>query len=196
MNDQITLIGNVATVPERRGSADRPVAGFRLATSRRVFENGQWIDKHTNWYSISAFGQLAEHTLASIEKGQRVIVTGRFTLKEWEKNGKKGVSAEIDADGLGHDLQFGSTTFHRDASRQSPSPEHQHQRDPQESQWADSAPRNPDEAPPFSDRSAVHGLPHETRVEHDDQAERRGQDAPAMAGGSLWPAPMEEPTPF
>lgn len=190
MNDHITLIGNVATVPERRGSADRPVAGFRLATTRRAFENGRWVDKHTNWYSVSAFGQLAEHTLSSIEKGQRVIVTGRFAVKTWEKNGKEGISAEVDADGLGHDLQFGSTTFHRDAGARTSAPE---QHEQHEQQWAEDAPRHVNEAPPFSDRSTVHGLPAR---EQGEQSERADTDTPVLADSGSWHPPMEDPTPF
>jgi single-strand DNA-binding protein len=40
-------------------------------------------------------------------------VTGRFRLREWETEAKKGVSAEIDADALGHDLLWGTSVFER-----------------------------------------------------------------------------------
>ena len=114
MSDRITVVGNVASTPERRElPGGIPAISFRLASSERRHENGQWVDAHTNWYWVSAYRRLAEHALASLEKGQRVIVTGRFRIKQWESGGKSGSSAEIDADGLGHDLLFGTTTFHK-----------------------------------------------------------------------------------
>ncbi|KXZ60225.1 MAG: single-stranded DNA-binding protein [Microbacterium sp. 69-7] len=114
MSDRITVIGNVASQPERRElPGGIPAISFRLASSERRLENGQWVDSHTNWYWVSAYRKLADHALASLEKGQRVIVTGRFRVKQWESGGKSGSSAEIDADGLGHDLMFGTTSFQK-----------------------------------------------------------------------------------
>lgn len=123
MSDRITVIGNVASQPERRElPGGIPAISFRLASSERRLENGQWVDSHTNWYWVSAYRKLADHALASLEKGQRVIVTGRFRVKQWESGGKSGSSAEIDAEGLGHDLMFGTTTFHKGPSSATPPP--------------------------------------------------------------------------
>jgi len=114
VSDRITVIGNVASIPERRElPGGIPAISFRLASSERRLENGQWVDSHTNWYWVSAYRKLADHALASLEKGQRVIVSGRFRVKQWESGGKSGSSAEIDAEGLGHDLMFGTTTFRK-----------------------------------------------------------------------------------
>lgn len=93
MSDQITIVGTVVNDPERR----RTSGGVTVA----------------NWYSVSAYRGLAEHTLASVRKGQRVVVVGAFKLREWESNGRQGVAAEIDAFSLGHDLLWGTSTFTR-----------------------------------------------------------------------------------
>ncbi|RKS86137.1 single-strand DNA-binding protein [Microbacterium sp. AG790] len=123
MSDRITVIGNVASQPERRElPGGIPAISFRLASSERRLENGQWVDSHTNWYWVSAYRKLADHALASLQKGQRVIVTGRFRVKQWESGGKSGSSAEIDAEGLGHDLMFGTTTFRKGESSATPPP--------------------------------------------------------------------------
>lgn len=117
MSDQITVVGTIANVPERRTTANGvAVANFRLATNvrRRDETSGAWIDGHTNWYTVSAYRGLADHALASLQKGQRVIVSGSFKLREWESNGRQGMSAEIDAHSLGHDLLWGTTRFERD----------------------------------------------------------------------------------
>lgn len=119
MHDRITVVGNIATVPERRQTATGvPVVTFRLVSNHRRRDpgSGKWIDGATNWYSVSAYRTLAEHALASFAKGQRIIVTGNFRLREWESNGKTGKQAEIDADALGHDLLWGTTAFSRDLS--------------------------------------------------------------------------------
>lgn len=122
MSDRITVVGNVATTPERRRTASGvTVISFRLATNhRRRDANGQWVDSATNWYTVSGYRALAEHALASFVKGQRVIVTGALRVRDWESNGKHGREAEIDADALGHDLLWGTTMFARDHADGSP----------------------------------------------------------------------------
>ncbi|WP_156366454.1 single-stranded DNA-binding protein [Microbacterium sp. No. 7] len=119
MHDRITVVGTVATVPERRRtSTGAPVISFRLASthSRLDPQTRQWVQEQTNWYTVSAFRSLAEHALVSFHKGQRVIVAGRFRLREWEANGRQGREAEIEADALGHDLLWGTTAYARDES--------------------------------------------------------------------------------
>lgn len=116
MTEYITVVGNIASVPERRAlPGGEPIAKFRLAaTTQRRKEDGSWVDGHTSWYTVSAFRRLGEHALASLEKGQRVIVSGRFRVRSWDSpNGTRGTEAEIDADALGHDLLFGTTSFTR-----------------------------------------------------------------------------------
>lgn len=112
MNVHITVVGNIADVPERRSlPSGETVIRFTLAASVRRQEDGVWKDAHTSWYRVSGYRKLAENALASLQKGQRVIVTGRLRLRRWESNGKQGTDAEIDADAFGHDLKFGTSTF-------------------------------------------------------------------------------------
>src|SRR5690606_21750463 len=53
------------------------------------------------------------NTGTSIKKGDPVIVTGRLKVRPWEAGEKKGVSIEVDAESLGHDLPWGTTTYTR-----------------------------------------------------------------------------------
>ena len=69
---------------------------------------------HTNWYTVSAFRQLAVHAQQSLHKGQRVIVTGRLRVSTWENASGKGTSVDIDAEAIGHDLLWGTSDFRRD----------------------------------------------------------------------------------
>jgi single-strand DNA-binding protein len=116
MSDHISLVGNIVGDPEERTTrGGDSIAAFRLAVSERRFdrERGQWIDGHTSYYAVSVFGELGKNTLASVRKGERVVVTGRLRLREWENETKRGVSADVTAEAIGHDLRWGVTRFQR-----------------------------------------------------------------------------------
>ncbi len=116
MTDTITLTGLVATSPRHIVTSEGlAITSFRLASNQRRFDRGQnaWVDGDTNWYTITAFRQLGVHAASSIEKGQRVIVTGRVRIRDWESGEKAGTTIEIDAEALGHDLTWGRATFTR-----------------------------------------------------------------------------------
>lgn len=116
MSDTITVVGNIVSeLEERTTRGGDAVAAFRIASGERKYdrERGEWIDVHTNFYSISVFGELGRHALASLRKGQRVLLTGRLRLREWETDAKRGLSADITASAIGHDLRWGVTSFDR-----------------------------------------------------------------------------------
>lgn len=116
MTDTITLTGLVATSPRHIVTSEGlAITSFRLASNQRRFDRSQnaWIDGDTNWYTITAFRQLGVHAASSIEKGQRVIVTGRVRIRDWESGEKAGTTIEIDAEAIGHDLTWGRATFTR-----------------------------------------------------------------------------------
>lgn len=116
MTDHISITGIIATQPRsvvtNEGLA---ICSFRVASPQRHFSKSenQWVDGETNWFTVSAFRQLAEHAVSSLHKGERVVVRGRLKLRQWERDEKTGLSAEIEADALGHDLRWGNSTFTR-----------------------------------------------------------------------------------
>ena len=119
MPDAITLTGLVATPPRHLVTSEGlPITSFRLASTQRRFDRSQekWIDGETNWYTITAFRQLALNSNASIEKGQRVLVTGRLKIRDWENGERTGTTVEIEADAIGHDLAWGTAAFTRSVS--------------------------------------------------------------------------------
>ncbi|MDX2375531.1 single-stranded DNA-binding protein [Microbacterium sp. LRZ72] len=116
MTDHITITGNVASdVAHKMTPAGLEITTFRLASGSRRFDRAtsSWIDGPTNWYSVSAYRSLAVNAHRSLEKGQRVIVSGRLRLRAWENGDKRGTAVEIDADALGHDLLWGTSRFER-----------------------------------------------------------------------------------
>lgn len=116
MTDTITVTGLVATEPRHIETETKlTITSFRLASNQRRFDRSAnaWVDGDTNWYTITAFRQLGMHAATSLRKGDRIIVTGRVRQRAWESEKGKGITFEIDADALGHDLTFGRSTFTR-----------------------------------------------------------------------------------
>lgn len=116
MTDAITVAGLVATTPRHLVTQEGlPITSFRLASSHRRFdkEQGRWVEVDTNWFTVTAFRQLAVNTAQSITKGERVVVHGRLKVRDWDNGERSGTSIEIEADSLGHDLSWGTATFNR-----------------------------------------------------------------------------------
>jgi single-strand DNA-binding protein len=117
MTDTITIIGNLGNEPEQRTLVSGvSVTHFSVGSTHRRFDKatGQWVDAYTNWYSVSAYRALGDHALASLRKGQRVIVSGRLKVSEWDNGTTKGKALDLEAEAVGHDLLFGTSTFHKD----------------------------------------------------------------------------------
>lgn len=119
MSDHLTITGLVATQPRHIITSEGlPITSFRLASTQRRFDRSQekWIDGETNWYTITTFRQLAIHAAGSIEKGQRVVLSGWLRIREWENGERSGTTIDIEADALGHDLMWGTSVFTRGIS--------------------------------------------------------------------------------
>ncbi|MDQ4212635.1 single-stranded DNA-binding protein [Microbacterium capsulatum] len=127
MADIITVLGNVASSPEPgRTATGIETLTFRLASNNRRPDpkTGEWVDVDTNWFTVHAYRRLAENAMASVSKGDSVIVTGRLKLREWEsKEGKRGMSVEIEAESIGADLRWGRSTFQRVSPARVPEPQ-------------------------------------------------------------------------
>ena len=123
MSDHLTITGLVATQPRHIVTSEGlPITSFRLASTQRRFDRSQekWIDGETNWYTITAFRQLAVHAAGSIEKGQRVVLSGRLRIRDWENGERTGTTVDIEADAMGHDLTWGTSVFTRSIATSAP----------------------------------------------------------------------------
>ncbi|AND16570.1 single-stranded DNA-binding protein [Rathayibacter tritici] len=114
MTDTLTVIGTIGTDPRSIDtSTGTAMTSFRLATAQRRYDRTEqrWIDVSTNWYTVTAFNGLAGNALSSLSRGDRVLVTGRLGVKAWEAGGKTGTDVVITAEGIGHDLAWGTTRY-------------------------------------------------------------------------------------
>jgi single-strand DNA-binding protein len=117
MNEtRITVHGNVVAEPVERPTRTGGVfTTFRIATTPfRRTGDGRYVDGETSFYSVIAFNALGANAASSLRKGQPVVVAGKLSIREWQgADGRPRVSAEIDAEHVGHDLTYGRTSFER-----------------------------------------------------------------------------------
>jgi single-strand DNA-binding protein len=79
--------------------------------SRRLIE-GEWVDGPTTFWDIVCFGAQAEHIIASVTKGVRVIAIGSFRTRTWTAaDGVERSTLEIVADEIGPSLRWATTAL-------------------------------------------------------------------------------------
>ena len=104
----ITVVGNVGAPPRMRVVASGAVVtDFRLASTPRKKDRATeaWGDGETLWFGITCWRALADNVAASLQKGDRVVVTGRLAAHTWlTEQGEKRSGLEIEASSVGLDL--------------------------------------------------------------------------------------------
>ncbi|MFF1353783.1 single-stranded DNA-binding protein [Streptomyces sp. NPDC058297] len=115
----VTVVGNVATTPVYRELPKGPVSRFRLAATARRFDRvrNEWVDGHTNFFTVWAWGALGTNVQGSLSIGEPVLVQGRLRVRDEERGGQHWTSADIQASTVGHDLSRGTTAFRRNRGR-------------------------------------------------------------------------------
>ena len=95
--NQVFLIGRlVADAEMKHTQAGIPLTTFRLAV------NSPYKDKSGNWQEdtvfidVTTWGNLADKTV-QLSKGDRVFVSGRLKMEEWESNGQKRLKISVTA---------------------------------------------------------------------------------------------------
>ncbi|CAG9091248.1 hypothetical protein JYU34_009633 [Plutella xylostella] len=81
--NQVTLLGRVGADPQKRGTEERPVVNFSLATHFNYrYESGDMLQR-TDWHRVSVFKPSLRDTVYNyLKKGQRVYVTGKLSYGE------------------------------------------------------------------------------------------------------------------
>ena len=109
---QITISGNLVDDPELRFTpSGQPVARFRVASTPRFRDNasGEWKDGDSLFLSCNVWRQAAENVAESLQRGMRVIVSGRLRQRSYEtKEGEKRTVYEVEVDDVGPSLRNAS----------------------------------------------------------------------------------------
>jgi single-strand DNA-binding protein len=106
----ITVIGNLTDDPELRFTpSGAAVAKFRVASTPRVMDrqSGEWKDGEPLFLSCSVWRQAAENVAESLQRGARVIVSGRLRQRSYEtREGEKRTVYELEVDEIGPSLRY------------------------------------------------------------------------------------------
>jgi len=106
----ITVVGNLTDDPELKFTpSGAAVANFTVASTPRTFDRqtNEWKDGDALFLRCAAWRQLAENVAESLQKGQRVVVTGALRVRQFERqDGSKGTSVELNVDEVGPSLRY------------------------------------------------------------------------------------------
>jgi single-strand DNA-binding protein len=113
----ITIIGNLVNDPELRYTpTGQAVATFRVASTPRYMDRttNEWKDGESLFLSCNVWRQAAENVAESLQRGMRVIVSGRLKQRSYEtREGEKRTVYEIEVDDVGPSLRNASAKVNR-----------------------------------------------------------------------------------
>ena len=99
--NKVLIIGNLGADPDIRYlPSGKPAASFRIATNRQYKIEGE-LRKEVEWFSVVAFGRLAEICSEYLRKGKPVFIEGRIKTRNWtDANGAVHYRSEVIAEGM------------------------------------------------------------------------------------------------
>lgn len=100
-----TITGNVGKVGELRSTGSgKPMLSFSVASTYK--KPGQ-DEGQTTWVDVLCFDEQADMVSQTLQKGDRVVVTGRLALEAYQKkDGSQGSSLRLMADEVGKSLRW------------------------------------------------------------------------------------------
>jgi single-strand DNA-binding protein len=109
---QITIVGNLTRDPELRYTpTGQAVANFSVASTPRFLDKNtnEWKDGDSLFLNCNIWRQAAENVAESLQRGMRVVVTGRLRQRSYEtKEGEKRTVYEVEVDEVGPSLRYAS----------------------------------------------------------------------------------------
>jgi single-strand DNA-binding protein len=113
----ITIVGNLTGDPELRFTpSGAAVANFTVASTPRTFDrqSNEWKDGETLFMRCSVWRDAAENVAESLQRGTRVIVTGRLKSRSYEtKEGEKRTVIEMDVDEVGPSMKYATAKVNK-----------------------------------------------------------------------------------
>src|SRR4030042_5862595 len=107
--NNITILGNLTRDPELRFTPNgTAVVSFGLAVNRNIKNknSGEW-ETQVDFFNVTAWFKLAENCAESLNKGDRVLISGRLSQDSWDdKDGQKRSSYRIIANIVAPSLEF------------------------------------------------------------------------------------------
>jgi len=120
MSSTVTIVGNLTRDPELRYTPNgAAVATFGVAVNRRWQnrDSQQW-EEATSFFNVTCWRDLAQNVSETLEKGSRVLVSGRLEQRSWEtQDGEKRSVVEVVADEVGPSLRWATASINRNERR-------------------------------------------------------------------------------
>jgi single-strand DNA-binding protein len=115
----ITVVGNLTADPELRYTQSGiPVTNFTIASTPRTLDrqSGEWKDGDALFLRASVWREFAEHVAGSLQKGSRVIATGRLKQRSYQdREGNNRTAIELEVDEIGPSLRYATAQVTRAA---------------------------------------------------------------------------------
>jgi single-strand DNA-binding protein len=119
-DNNVTITGNCTRDPELRFTpSGQAVANFGVAVNR-TWTNRQSNEREeaTSFFNVTCWAQLAENVAESVQKGARIVVTGRLEQRSWETpDGEKKSTVEIIADEVAPSLKWATAQITKNERR-------------------------------------------------------------------------------
>lgn len=89
--NNITVVGNLTADPEMRYTTEgTAITKFRVAVN-------SWKEGEVDFIPVVTFRRTAEIAGEYLRKGKKALVSGRLSIRQYEKDGQKRTIAEINA---------------------------------------------------------------------------------------------------
>lgn len=112
----ITIIGNITADPELRFTpSGAAVANFTVASTPRTFDknSNEWKDGETLFMRCAVWRDAAENVAESLQRGTRVLVSGRLKSRSYDKEGQKHTVVEMEVDEVGPSLKYATAKVNK-----------------------------------------------------------------------------------
>jgi single-strand DNA-binding protein len=113
----ITVVGNLTADPELRFTpSGAAVASFTIASTPRTFDrnSNEWKDGDALFLRCSIWRQAAENVAESLQRGMRVVASGRLKQRSYEtREGEKRTVVEMEVDEVGPSLKYATAKVNR-----------------------------------------------------------------------------------
>ena len=113
----VTMVGRLATdIGHNRLTNGTAVANFRLASTERRYDRatGGWVDGDELFVDVKCWRKLADNAVASLVKGDPVVVTGRIYTRNYEHEGQRRTAVTVEAYNVAADLARCTVVLKRD----------------------------------------------------------------------------------
>jgi single-strand DNA-binding protein len=114
MSIPVTVIGNATAEPELRYTqSGLAVCSVNIAINERILnkQTNEWEDGEPDFVRLSIWRDQAENFAGSVNKGDRIIATGKLKLNTYEsKEGEKRSQMEMQVDEFGLSGRYATLT--------------------------------------------------------------------------------------